>query len=266
MDIVFISYAREDKSLAERLYMDLRKNEISAWIDTKCLLPGENWHNTIRKTIKASRFFLLLISKYSVNKRGYVQREIKEALKIKEEFPTDEIFLIPIRLDETIPIDEDLQNLNWVDLNKSYNNGLRRILTVFTQLEKEPIKDVSDFKTAERRAPIAYKPFDSFEDFIRQFIDRLPTSTLYTDTEISYYITFKTTDLGNTAMPEYLRQKYPQIITIVLQNIYSNLKLLKTEGFSVDLQFNGKKEFIAVAFKEILKIESPELNLRIERL
>lgn len=246
--------------------MDLRKNEISAWIDSKCLLPGENWHNRIRKTIKESRFVLLLISKYSVNKRGYVQREIKEALRIKEEFPSDHIFLIPIRLDETIPIDEELQNLNWVDLNKSYHNGLKRILTVFAHLEKEPIKDVSGVKGPEIRAPIAYRPFDSFEDFVRQFIDKLPTSTSYTDTEVSYYITFRTKDLVNVVMPDYLRQEYPEVITIVLQNIYWNLQLVNTEGFSVNLQFKGKKEFIALSFKEIVKIESPELNLRIERL
>lgn len=42
-DLVFISYAREDLSWAERLYMDLRKQEINAWLDVKCLAAGANW-------------------------------------------------------------------------------------------------------------------------------------------------------------------------------------------------------------------------------
>lgn len=266
MDVVFISYARENKSEAERLYMDLRKNEINAWIDSRCLLPGENWQNTVRKTIRNARYFLLLISKYSINKRGYVQKEIKEALKIKEEFPIDQIFLIPVRLDDTIPIDEDLQNLNWVDLHKSYRPALKRILTVFAHLEKEPIKDVGSFNSSERRAPIAYRPFDTFDDFVWQFLDKIPTSTIYTDSGISYYITYKTTDIVKTIMPEYLRRQYPVVITIVLQHQYRDLEITDQHRFSIKLKFNGKEEYIAFSVSEILKIEVPELNLKIERI
>lgn len=266
MDTVFISYAREDKSTAERIYMDLRKNEISAWIDSKCLLPGENWEKTIRKTIKQARFFLLLISKYSINKRGFVQKEIKEAIKIKEEFPSDQIFLIPVRLDDTIPVDEELQNLNWVDLNRSYQQGLSRILTVFSILEKEPIKYISPITSTEVRAPIHYNPFENFEDFIKQFIDKLPTSTMYANPDFSYYLTIRTEDELRVKIPDYLRNQYPNTITIVLQYQYKDLYVYPDNSFTVSLYFKGKLETIGIHFSEIVKIESPELNLRIERL
>jgi hypothetical protein len=38
---VFISYAREDRMYAERLYMDLRRAELDVWMDTKRLLPSQ---------------------------------------------------------------------------------------------------------------------------------------------------------------------------------------------------------------------------------
>lgn len=57
-DQVFLSYAREDLREAERLYMDLRISEINVWMDTKCLLPGQNWKREIRKAIRESTFFL----------------------------------------------------------------------------------------------------------------------------------------------------------------------------------------------------------------
>src|SRR5882762_280153 len=97
-DLVFISYAREDRDWAERLYMDLRKQEINAWLDVRCLRAGSNWKYEIPKVIRGARYFLLLISKHSINKRGYVQKEIKEGLDVLQEFPKGEIFIIPVKL------------------------------------------------------------------------------------------------------------------------------------------------------------------------
>jgi hypothetical protein len=105
---VFISYAREDASSAEHLYMDLRKANIDAWLDTKCLLPGQNWKREISKAIKNSAYFLALISKRSVNKRGVVQKELKQAPDVLQEIPSHHIFLIPVRLDGTTPEDMEL--------------------------------------------------------------------------------------------------------------------------------------------------------------
>jgi len=46
--------------------------------------------------------------------RGYIHKELNEAIQIKEEIPYSEIFLIPVRLDECkIPV--ILENVQWVD-------------------------------------------------------------------------------------------------------------------------------------------------------
>ena len=62
-----------------------------------------------------------------------------------DEFPTSEIFIIPVRLDYSTPIDEKVKNLHWIDLFSSYEKALQQILRVFQttqkyQLRSEPIE------------------------------------------------------------------------------------------------------------------------------
>ncbi len=96
---VFISYAREDSRHAERLYMDFRQSEIDAWLDTRRLLPGQNWRREIHQAIRAAKYFIALVSEHSVGKRGFVQAEMKRALNVFAEVPAGQIFIIPVRLD-----------------------------------------------------------------------------------------------------------------------------------------------------------------------
>ncbi len=113
---IFISYAREDSEIARRVYGDLKVQGLRPWIDSEDLLPGERWKPRIREEIRASDFFLLLMSSNSVNKRGFVQREVRHGLKILEEVPEHAIFLIPARINDCRPTHESLQEINWVDL------------------------------------------------------------------------------------------------------------------------------------------------------
>ena len=68
-----------------------------------------------------------LVSRNSEKKRGFVQREIREALETLKEIPPDEIYVIPARLDETQTSYEELRELNWVDLFPSDSEGLEKI-------------------------------------------------------------------------------------------------------------------------------------------
>ncbi|MCP4106377.1 MAG: TIR domain-containing protein [Desulfobacteraceae bacterium] len=54
---VFISYAREDIEVAERLYSDLNNAGLKPWMDEKDLLPGQNWELTVTNAIRKSSFF-----------------------------------------------------------------------------------------------------------------------------------------------------------------------------------------------------------------
>lgn len=271
-NLVFISYAREDQSWAERLYMDLRKQEVDAWLDIRCLKPGASWKLEIRKAIRQSRYFVLLISKRSVTKRGFVQRELKEALQTSRDFPSGEIFLIPTRLDETIPIDEELQELNWVNLFPSYHDGLARILSVIATTEPTPLvvangqfpnvpKQIVDRGKETTistplilgpRAAINYAPFRSAKEFLMQFFDRLPTEDMFSDHSLAYFVTVDTQH-PDILLGDDLRETYPEYITLILQHVYRELQI-RDNGISVILAFNGIERTVAIPYDAIRRI------------
>jgi len=124
---VFISYAKEDEKYALKLYNELQSSNISPWIDKHDIFVGEKWKNAIRKAIKESDYFITLLSSNSVNKKGFVNNEIRMALDLYDEFPEDNIFILPLRLDNCkIPF-EKLRQLHVIDIYTNWNNGLERI-------------------------------------------------------------------------------------------------------------------------------------------
>ena len=125
---VFLSYAREDAPAALRLYTELSEKGLDVWLDTESLMPGQNWKNTIRREIRECRFFIAVLSGNSVNKRGYVQKELKEALDVLDEYPASSVFIIPARLDDCLPSDDRLRELHWVDMFMNWDFGVERIL------------------------------------------------------------------------------------------------------------------------------------------
>ncbi len=128
---VFISYAKEDYTIARRLYNDLKKAGVKPWLDDEDLLPGQNWKLAIKKAIESSTHCLVLLSSKSVSKRGYVQNEFKLALDVLDECSDDDIYIIPVRVDDCEPGYDRLRDLHWVDLFQSYEKSLKKILRVF---------------------------------------------------------------------------------------------------------------------------------------
>jgi len=124
----FISYAREDATAAERLYTDLKAAGADPWLDKKDLRAGQLWKPTIKEAISRSRYSIALLSSRSVNKRGFVQSELQQALDVLDEFSETDVFLIPVRLDDCQPSNHRLKDLHWVDLFPNWNVGLARLL------------------------------------------------------------------------------------------------------------------------------------------
>jgi hypothetical protein len=69
-------------------------------LDEEDLLPGQEWAQEIPRALKNSDFILIFLSRTSVARRGYVQREMKMALDAWEELPVGTIHTIPVRLDD----------------------------------------------------------------------------------------------------------------------------------------------------------------------
>lgn len=127
---IFISYAKEDVETAKKIYEDLKENGLSPWLDSENLLPGSDWRVEISQAIENCSYFLAIFSSNSVNKKGYVQKELKEALDILDQLPEAHIYIIPSRINECTPSYKRLKDLHWVDLFPSYEKGLAKILEV----------------------------------------------------------------------------------------------------------------------------------------
>ncbi|MBQ9540242.1 MAG: hypothetical protein IJU89_02350 [Alphaproteobacteria bacterium] len=73
-----------------------------------------------------------------------------------------------------------------------------------------------------------------------------------------FFITFKTRDAG-VQLPDFLRMRYPDIMTIVLQYSYTNLHVSDKE-FGVQLTFDGRPFFIRVPFSALVEFKDPSVD------
>jgi hypothetical protein len=104
---IFLAHVKEDKQLVREVYRRLNAAGLEPWLDEVELLPGQNWQLEIANAIRESAIFLACMSKRSVDKPGYVQKEWKMALSLYAEKPPGTIYFIPLR-PERCPI-PDLQ-------------------------------------------------------------------------------------------------------------------------------------------------------------
>jgi hypothetical protein len=127
MTKVFISYGREDQKAAERLCAELQNMGIDVWFDRISLRAGERWKTSIVKAIREVDSVVILLSKHSASRRGFLNKEIREALDVLDEQPENKPFLIPARLDECELSHFALSELHWIDMFPDWHNGVREI-------------------------------------------------------------------------------------------------------------------------------------------
>jgi formylglycine-generating enzyme required for sulfatase activity len=98
---VFLCHSSNDKPAVRELYQKLRAEAwIQPWLDEEELYPGQDWNMEIEKTVEAADAIIVCLTKNSINKEGYVQRELRLVLDIALTKPEDTIFVIPLRLEE----------------------------------------------------------------------------------------------------------------------------------------------------------------------
>lgn len=97
---VFLCHASEDKPVVYRLYeLLVVERWVDPWLDKEKLLPGQDWDLEIEKAVEAADAVIVFLSKNSVTKEGYVQKELRKVLDVADEKPEGTIFIIPLRLD-----------------------------------------------------------------------------------------------------------------------------------------------------------------------
>ncbi len=80
--------------------------------------------------------------------------------------------------------------------------------------------------------------------------------------EHHFYIAFDTTHMG-VVMPEYLRAQHPKEMTIVLQHQFWDLDIFE-DGFSVQLSFHGKPEYLSIPFDALTGFLDPSVQFGLQ--
>ena len=171
---IFLSYAREDQETAYRLYKSLTDLGYRVWFDIENLIPGQTWQTEIENAIRNSSVFLALLSKNSITKTGYVQKELKIALQFLDEHPYGETYLIPIRIDNVGPRDPKLKSIQYADFFISWETGLSKLKLALDAkfTKKSERKDFRQSGTFEKKVP----PKNKIEALSKLFEQRFSTS------------------------------------------------------------------------------------------
>jgi hypothetical protein len=122
---IFLCHSSADKPAVRELYQRFQADGFEPWLDEEDLIPGQDWQREIPKAVKNSDIVIVCLSRGSVNKAGYVQKEIKFALDVAEEQPEGTIFIIPLKLEEC-EVPDRLRRWQWV--NYFAENGYSRLL------------------------------------------------------------------------------------------------------------------------------------------
>ena len=126
--VVFLAYAEEDRAEVRKIYTVLQKAGFEPWMDREKLLPGQNWPRAIERAIEISDFVIGCFSRRSTTKRGYFQCELGYALDMAMRLPLEDVFLVPVRLDECEVPHPIASRVHYVDLFPDWKAGMTKLI------------------------------------------------------------------------------------------------------------------------------------------
>ncbi len=146
---VFLCHSSNDKPAVRELYQKLRAETwIQPWLDEEELYPGQDWNMEIEKAVEAADAIIVCLTKNSINKEGYVQRELRIVLDLADYKPEGTIYILPVRLEECEP-PRRLRAWQFADYFEGQRErGLQRLL--FSLKKRADSIDEKKEKTASK--------------------------------------------------------------------------------------------------------------------
>jgi hypothetical protein len=144
--LIFLSYASPDYDRVHEYYVALLNDGLDPWLDKEKLVAGQSWDFEIKRALSRAVIIVVFLSNNSVTRRGYVQREIKIALDQADAKLHDDIYLIPVLLDEVI-IPPQLQAIQVIgvaaedpykQLSRAIDEQLKRLGLENSRLQGDP--------------------------------------------------------------------------------------------------------------------------------
>ena len=131
---IFIAYASKDREQVEQLYQKLQEMGYKPWMDSKDILPGQEWNLSIQEAIQNADFFVVCLSQTAVNERGDFQKQIGWALDLWPEKLKNDTYVLPVLFEEC-EIPEKLKQFMWIEL--FHNNGWTNLLEAIRERIKK---------------------------------------------------------------------------------------------------------------------------------
>jgi hypothetical protein len=135
---VFVSYASADSMAAKVIVERLRSRDLNVWLDADELRPGDHWAESIRTAISASAYFLLLLSKKSVQS-SWMIHEVEAALK---ELQSRDVTFVPVLL-EDCDIPPSLAIYQCFDMRSGVEENLERLAEALRSTPKIDFEKLS---------------------------------------------------------------------------------------------------------------------------
>jgi hypothetical protein len=107
---VFVSYASEDKPVADAVCGTLEANGIRCWIAPRDVLPGVHYGEAIIDAIQDCRIMVLIFSS-KANMSGHIPKEIERAV-------SKGVTVMPLRIEDVAPgksLDYFIGSVHWLD-------------------------------------------------------------------------------------------------------------------------------------------------------
>jgi hypothetical protein len=129
-NVVYVSHAYEDKSIADAIYSKLESAHLKCWKTNQGTGAFEDWREPGRKAIASSRVIVVVLSE-NANAAPHLEREITLAVSLRR-------LLVPFRLGETTPRPEIrfyLSKVPWLNAsNPPAEEHLEALTARITQL------------------------------------------------------------------------------------------------------------------------------------
>lgn len=246
---VFISYASEDFEKALEVFHFLTDRSYDPWLDKKKLNIGDNWDLRIKGALRESDFVIFLLSSKSIEKRGYVQKEFRLALEYSTEKLIDDIYILPIILDDIKPPDQ-LSHLQWINISDKH--VFERLLQSLEVQRKIYLSSLSKSQ------------IELGESYVGEFL-KLPN---YFNNSLSYYIK-RPTFLNNPYweidfVNKIVFSQYTERINNLSNHYFINQNYFRRKSpstYTLDFEIIGISEhYLSIQFEEevIIGLELPQ--------
>ncbi|MDR0677177.1 MAG: ClpXP protease specificity-enhancing factor SspB [Holosporaceae bacterium] len=95
---------------------------------------------------------------------------------------------------------------------------------------------------------------------VKEVLERVSTNGLCGNHH--FYIRFRT-DHPKVQIPAFLKERHPEEVMIVIQYQFWNLEV-SSDGFSVELSFNGVRELLSIPFSSLTAFVDPSVKFALQ--